>query len=80
MVFKARQWEYLSKSWHLTRREVEVAKLVCKGMDNEQVGKKLHIAYNTVRAHLGNITRKAGVKGKGGIILAFIQTMQRARI
>ena len=80
MVFKAKQWEYLSKCWHLTPREVEVAKLVCNGLNNEQIGKKLRIAYNTVRAHLGNIFRKVGVKGKAGIILEFIETMQRARI
>jgi len=80
MVFKAKQWEYLSKCWHLTPREVEVAKLVCDGLDNEQIGKKLRIAYNTVRAHLGNIFRKVGVKGKAGIILEFIETMQRAGI
>ena len=80
MVFKAKQWEYLSKCWHLTPREVEVAKLVCNGLDNEQIGKKLRIAYNTVRAHLGNIFRKVGVKGKAGIILEFIETMQRAGI
>ena len=80
MVFKAKQWEYLSKSWHLTPREVEVAKLVCEGLDNKQIGKKLRIAYNTVRAHLGNIFRKIGVKGKTGIILEFIETIRRARI
>ena len=80
MVFKAKQWEYLSKCWHLTPREVEVAKLVCDGLDNEQIGKNLRIAYNTVRAHLGNIFRKVGVKGKAGIILEFIETMQRAGI
>ena len=80
MVLKAKQWEYLSKCWHLTPREVEVAKLVCEGMDNEQIGKKLRIAYNTVRAHLGNIFRKVGVEGKAGIILEFIETIQRAGI
>ncbi len=41
MVFKTKQWEYLSKIWHLTPREVEVARMVCEGLDNEQIGKKL---------------------------------------
>jgi DNA-binding CsgD family transcriptional regulator len=80
MVLKTKQWEYLRKCWHLTQREIEVAKLVCNGMDNAQIGKKLHIKYNTVRAHLGNIFRKAGVKNKAGAILEFIRTLQRARI
>ena len=80
MILQTKQWEYLSKCWHLTPREVEVAKLVCNGMDNRQIGKKLHIKYNTVRAHLGNIFRKAEVKNKTGAILKFIRTLQKARI
>ncbi len=80
MVFKAKQWKYLGKRWHLTPREVEVAKLVCDGMDNEQIGKKLHIKYNTARSHLGNMFRKVGVKSKAGIILEVIRRLQKARI
>jgi len=80
MVLKTKQWEYLRKCWHLTPREVEVAKLVCDGINNEQIGKKLHIKYNTVRAHLGNIFRKVGGKNKAGIILEFIRVLQKARI
>ena len=80
MVFKARQWGYLSKCWHLTPQEVEVAKLVCVGLDNKQISRKLHIAYNTVRAHLGNMCRKVGVSGKAGLILEFVAVLERAKI
>ena len=80
MVLKAKQWDYLRKCWHLTPREVQVAKLVCKGLDNEQIGHKLHIAYNTVRAHLGNMFRKVGVRGKATLILEFVAVLQRAKI
>ena len=80
MVLKSKQWDYLSKCWHLTPREVQVAKLVCKGFDNEQIGQKLHIAYNTVRAHLGNMFRKVGIRGKAALILEFVAVLQRAKI
>ena len=80
MVLKSKQWDYLSKCWHLTPREVQVAKLVCKGLDNEQIGHKLHIAYNTVRAHMGNMFRKVGVRGKATLILEFVAVLQRAKI
>jgi len=80
MVLKAKQWDYLRKTWHLTPREVQVAKLVCEGLDNEQIGHKLHIEYNTVRAHLGNMFRKVGVRGKATLILEFVAVMQRAKI
>jgi len=80
MVLKSKQWDYLSKCWHLTPREVQVAKLVCKGLDNEQIGHKMHIAYNTVRAHMGNMFRKVGVRGKATLILEFVAVLQRAKI
>ena len=80
MDLKAKEWDYLSKTWHLTPREVQVAKLVCKGLDNDQIGQKLHIKYNTVRAHLGNIFRKAGARGKAALILEFVAVLQRAKI
>jgi len=80
MVFAKRQWEYLRKCWHLTPREIEVAKLVCKDFDNDEIADKLHIEYNTVRAHLGNIFRKVGAKGKASAILEFINVLRKAKI
>jgi DNA-binding CsgD family transcriptional regulator len=80
MIFRAKQWEYLRKCWHLTAREVEVAKLVCEGWDNNQIRKKLGVTYNTARAHLGNIFRKVGVGGKAGLILQFIEVLRKAKI
>jgi DNA-binding CsgD family transcriptional regulator len=78
MVFSAKQWKYFSKCWHLTPREVGVAKLVCQEFNNAQISKKLRIAYNTVRAHLSNICRKVGVRGKAGIILKFIHVLHKS--
>ena len=80
MVYNTKQWEYLKKCWHLTRREVQIAKLVCMGLNNSQISKKLGISYNTVRAHLVNIFRKMAVKGKAGLILGFIETIQKAKL
>ena len=80
MVLKVQQWEYLKKCWHITTREAQVAKLVCEGLDNNQISKKLNISYNTVRAHLGNIFRKSGVAGKAGLILRLVEILQKARL
>ncbi len=80
MVFNNRQWEYLRKCWHLTPREIEVAKLLCKDLDNDRIADKLNIAYNTVRSHLGNVFRKMGVRGKASVILEFINVLRKAKI
>ena len=80
MRFNVKQWKCLSGCRHLTKREVEAAKLVCAGMNNEQISRRLRIAYNTVRAHLGNIYRKAGVQGKTELVLECIEVLRKARI
>jgi len=59
---------------------MQVAKLVCKGLDNNQISRKLDISYNTVRAHLVNIFGKVGVKDKAGLILRFVSVLQKARL
>jgi DNA-binding CsgD family transcriptional regulator len=80
MLYNTKQWEYLKKCWHLTPREIQVAKLVCKGLDNNQISGKLGISYNTVRAHLVNIFGKVGVRGKAGLILGFVSVLQKAKL
>ncbi len=42
----------------LTDREMEVLKLVARGMTNREIGKSLHIAENTVKNHIRNILEK----------------------
>ena len=44
----------------LSAREVEVLKLVAKGMTNAQIATELYISHRTVNAHLGSIYHKLG--------------------
>ncbi|MBL4657578.1 MAG: response regulator transcription factor [Flavobacteriales bacterium] len=52
----------------LTKREVEILKLVANEFTNEEIGKKLFIAKRTVDAHRQNIMNKTGVKNTAGLI------------
>ena len=42
----------------LTKRELEVLKLVAKGMNNRDIGQTLFISENTVKNHVRNILEK----------------------
>jgi DNA-binding CsgD family transcriptional regulator len=44
----------------LSAREVEVLKLVARGMTNSQIASELYISPRTVNAHLGSIYHKIG--------------------
>lgn len=45
----------------LTRREVDVLRLVAQGDSNRSIAKKLFISEKTVKNHLTNIFQKLGV-------------------
>lgn len=46
----------------LTPTELEVVKLVAKGLTNPEIAERLFITRNTVRAHLQHVFAKLGVK------------------
>jgi DNA-binding NarL/FixJ family response regulator len=45
----------------MSPREVEVLRLVTKGLANKQIGRALGISERTVKAHLGRVFRELGV-------------------
>jgi DNA-binding NarL/FixJ family response regulator len=48
----------------LSPRELEVLRLVAKGLANKQVGRALGISERTVKVHLGNVFRRIGVQDR----------------
>ncbi|MFN3659893.1 MAG: LuxR C-terminal-related transcriptional regulator [Brevinematales bacterium] len=52
------------KKYNLTRREVEIMKLVLEGMNARQISETLYISLPTVKTHIYNIYQKTGVKNK----------------
>ncbi len=45
----------------LSARELEVLRLVAKGMANKQIGRALGISERTVKVHVGHVFRRIGV-------------------
>jgi DNA-binding CsgD family transcriptional regulator len=61
--------EKVFKSYGLTEREKEVARLMAEGLDNKEIGERLFISTRTIAFHATNIFRKFGItdsKNKGG--------------
>lgn len=48
----------------LTKTEIEVVKLICKGYRNKEIMRKLHIKEQSVKKHLNRIYKKAGVSDR----------------
>jgi DNA-binding CsgD family transcriptional regulator len=52
----------------LSRREVELLRLLAHGLTNEQIAERLFLSRNTVRAHLYSIYSKIDVPNRGAAI------------
>jgi len=72
-MFSSMQWNYIQKGFHLTPRQTEVAKLVCEGLNNNQIARKCCITYNTARTHVAHICAKVAVHGRAELILRLIK-------
>ena len=67
-----KQWLHVQKRYHISPRELQVAKLVCQGFNNEEIARDLKIRHGTVKTHLRNIYRRVRVKNKISILLKFV--------
>ena len=57
--------EPVDESVHsLTKRELEILRLVAEGLTNEEIGKKIFISEKTVKTHLTNIFDKLKVNNR----------------
>jgi DNA-binding NarL/FixJ family response regulator len=53
----------------LSRRELDVLKLLVKGYANRQIADELFISIHTVITHRRNISRKLGIKSIAGLAI-----------
>lgn len=58
----------------LTKREIEILKLIGNGYSNTQIGKLLEISHRTVDTHRTNIRNKLRVHNLAGMIKYALKT------
>jgi DNA-binding CsgD family transcriptional regulator len=52
----------------LSKREAEVLKYVCDGLNSASIAKKIVVSLPTVKFHLKNIYKKLGINGRNGLL------------
>jgi DNA-binding CsgD family transcriptional regulator len=60
--------QHLADSYHLSKREIDVASLLFSGLKNAHIADKLFISEITVKKHLQNIYHKVGVNNRTSLI------------
>ena len=59
-----------SASVHLTPRQLEVLALLCEGLPNKLICRRLNIAAGTVKAHISSILHELGVASRLQAVVA----------
>jgi DNA-binding NarL/FixJ family response regulator len=68
-----RDFEALSSPDPLTRREVEVLRLMAGGYSNREIANALGTAEGTVKNHAANILSKLGVRDRARAVRAALE-------
>lgn len=68
-----RQWLYIKNRYYMTARELQIARLVCNGFNNNGIAEFLNIKYSTVKVHMRNIYRRVRVSSKMSLLLKFVE-------
>ena len=75
-LYNHRDKKILDK-YHLTLREYEIIRLICKGYNNIEISQKASICVNTVKKHTNNIFTKLGVRSRAQLIAMFLDKETR---
>ena len=58
----------MEEEYSLTHREIDILKLIYRGMSNNEIAEELFISKSTVKSHIYNTFRKTNVKSRSEII------------
>jgi DNA-binding NarL/FixJ family response regulator len=72
-LLNEQQWSYLQVKYSMTKRELQIAKHVCRGLANEDIAQALNIRHGTVKTHIRNLYRKLWVHNKISMLLRFMK-------
>jgi len=54
--------------YNVSKKELEVLKLVCRGFSNKEIGEKMFISVFTVKDHIKNLKRKMDASSRSELI------------
>ena len=61
-------WDDFLKKYQLTKREVDIIRLVCLELGNREIADKLFLSESTIKTHRRNILRKLNIRNVAGLV------------
>jgi DNA-binding NarL/FixJ family response regulator len=74
VVLREKQNSEESPFSYLTKREYEIAKMICSGIPNKTIAKDLHISIKTVDTHRANILKKLELANNAALVEMAVRT------
>jgi DNA-binding CsgD family transcriptional regulator len=78
-LFAADVWPRLGAHFGLTARQVDVARLMCRGLPNKQIATELGRSVNTVAMHQRMLFRRLAVHDRVGVVVRLVQAERALR-
>ena len=66
-LFTEKRWKMLAAHFRLSRRQVETARLLCRGYRKSDIAKKLHVSISAVRMHTAMLFKRLGIRDRIGV-------------
>jgi DNA-binding NarL/FixJ family response regulator len=67
-VKQSKNSSYFLTQFNLSKREIEILRLLCDGKNNSEISGLLSISVNTVKKHISNIFNKLNVDSRTQLI------------
>ncbi len=71
-VVQSNQREHKPEITELTKREIELVKLLSEGIANKTAADRLNVTYFTINQHLKNIYKKLEINSKSELIAWYL--------
>jgi DNA-binding NarL/FixJ family response regulator len=71
-LFDDARWAVLAGHFGLSRRQRQIARLICLGFSNRAVGRELGLKADTIRMHNRGLFRKLRIRDRIGIPIRLV--------
>lgn len=75
-LFTASEWKKLGERLALTPRQLEIARLICRGCNRSSIAEALSISPATVRMHMAALFKRLGVRERLGVVVRLVLAHQ----
>ena len=76
-LFPAQRWKELAAALGLTKRQVQVARLICRGLGNKEIARQLGRSESVVRQHSDGLYKRLRVGNRVGVVVRLVLADRR---